>query len=182
MRTLFFRSVRVAHRSDYAVWQLIVLQGIICGISGAFLWTPVLLWLCVSSPPLILTKANDDNDYRSEWWLNKRGVACGIIFSGTGVGGFAFPFLIDALLELSEKDGFKWLCRGWAAFTFVLFVVAVYLIKPRVPAPKPSFRLGGPRRERGKWLAGYGRLGALKNPIFITMVRSLSPPSLRNND
>jgi hypothetical protein len=91
--------------------------------------------------------------------------------TGTGIGGFVFPFLIDALLGVSEKDGFAWLCRGWALFTFVLFCVAVYLIKPRVPPPKPSFRRGGPKRERGKWLAGYGSFASLKNPIFITMVR-----------
>lgn len=45
------------------VWQLIVLQGVLCGYSGAILYTPVLLWL-------------------NGWFHHKRGIASGIIFSG----------------------------------------------------------------------------------------------------
>ena len=45
------------------VWHLILTQGILCGLSGAVLYTPVLLWL-------------------NGWFHLKRGLATGIIFSG----------------------------------------------------------------------------------------------------
>ncbi|CDR48906.1 RHTO0S21e01354g4_1 [Rhodotorula toruloides] len=51
------------------VWQLIALQGIICGATGAILYTPVWIWLI-------------------EWFVERRGLAGGIIWSGTGIGGF----------------------------------------------------------------------------------------------
>lgn len=42
------------------VWQLILLQGVLCGISGAVLYTPVLIWL-------------------QEWWVIRRGMASGLM-------------------------------------------------------------------------------------------------------
>ncbi|BGP15560.1 hypothetical protein JCM10213_001349 [Rhodosporidiobolus nylandii] len=135
------------------VWQLIILQGVLCGISGAALYTPVFLWL-------------------SEWWVEKRGLATGIIFAGTGTGGFAFPFLINALLATSPTDGFKWMCRGWALITLVVFVASAFLIGPRVPPPKRTqgWRFWRERRDRGPWLGGKGELRSLRNPIFGLMV------------
>ena len=61
-------------------WQLILLQGVLGGTSGAVLYTPVLLWL-------------------QDYWVERRGMASGIIFAGTGIGGFVFPFLIGSLLD-----------------------------------------------------------------------------------
>lgn len=51
------------------VWQLIVLQGVICGTAGAILYAPVLVWM-------------------TQWFHERRGLAGGIIWSGTGIGGF----------------------------------------------------------------------------------------------
>ncbi|GAA6023212.1 hypothetical protein JCM10207_004481 [Rhodosporidiobolus poonsookiae] len=133
------------------VWQLIVLQGILCGVTGAALYTPVFLWM-------------------SEWWLEKRGLASGIIFSGTGAGGFAFPFAITALLQLSPTPssniGFQWMCRVWALTTLVVFSVSLWLIGPRVKPPKR-----GTVKNRTPWMAGAGEIGIVgKSGVFWTMV------------
>ena len=50
------------------VWQLILLQGVGVGVGGGCLYMPVIRLL-------------------PEWFSERRGLAAGIIFSGTGVGG-----------------------------------------------------------------------------------------------
>lgn len=94
----------------------------------------------------------------------RRGLASGIVFAGTGIGGLVFPFIISALLE---NHGFATMCRVWAAITAAVYAVAVWLIKPRVPPTKPK---GG----RGPWFA-TGDASFLKDPVVLTMVR----PELR---
>lgn len=42
------------------VWQLILLQGILCGTAGAVLYAPVLMWL-------------------QDWWVVRRGFASGVM-------------------------------------------------------------------------------------------------------
>ncbi len=79
--------------------------------------------------------------------------------AGIGIGGFGFPFMMNAILD---RAGFAWLCRAWAIITAVVFSLAVWLIKPRLPVATP---LPGQR----KWLAVD--FGALKDPIFLLMVR-----------
>ncbi|GAA6052497.1 hypothetical protein JCM3770_003796 [Rhodotorula araucariae] len=128
--------------------HLIILQGVLGGFSGAVLYAPVLLYL-------------------NDWFVEKRGLSSGIVFSGSSIGGAAFPFLINAVLE---KHGFATLCRIWAAVTFAAFAPAVWFVQPRVPAT----RLG--TGERPPWLAASPRM--LLDPIVlvvsaITVVASL---------
>ncbi|GAA6030877.1 hypothetical protein NBRC10512_005776 [Rhodotorula toruloides] len=121
------------------VWQLIALQGIICGATGAILYTPVWIWLI-------------------EWFVERRGLAGGIIWSGTGIGGFVFPFLFSGLLS---KVGFAWMVRVWALITAVVFAFAVYIVKPRIPPPRVR------KGERGPWPAFPWKV--LIDPIFVGM-------------
>lgn len=48
-------------------WHLILLQGILGGVTGAVLYAPVLLWM-------------------NQWFVERRGTASGIVFAGTGIG------------------------------------------------------------------------------------------------
>ncbi|EJT98363.1 MFS general substrate transporter [Dacryopinax primogenitus] len=92
-------------------WHLILLQGIIPGIAGAVFYGPALLWL-------------------SQWWVERCGLACGIMFCGTGAGGAIFPPIIGVLLQ---HLGFRWTLRIWAlAFTLVM-APAIYFMRPRYP-------------------------------------------------
>ncbi|GAA6064425.1 hypothetical protein JCM10212_001200 [Sporobolomyces blumeae] len=120
------------------VWQLILLQGICAGLSGAVLYGPVLLWT-------------------SDWFYHRRGLASGIIFAGTGLGGFAFPFLIGKILD---DYGFAWLCRIWGILTAVVFFSASLVIRPRIPPVKPH----GPRP---KWFMTNRK--TLNHPVVWTV-------------
>ncbi|ORY55170.1 major facilitator superfamily domain-containing protein [Leucosporidium creatinivorum] len=122
-----------------AVWHLILLQGVCGGIAGGVLYTPVLIWL-------------------SEWWVVRRGMASGIIFAGTGVGGFCLPFLIGGLLE---RVGFSWMCRIWALITFTIYVGCMFSLRPRLPVSKPE--------QRAPWLSRGTDLSFAWNPIVLLM-------------
>ncbi|GAA6017893.1 hypothetical protein JCM10207_003490 [Rhodosporidiobolus poonsookiae] len=128
--------------------HLIVLQGVLGGFSGAVLYAPVLLYL-------------------NDWFMEKRGLSSGIVFSGSSIGGAAFPFLINHILE---RYGFATLCRIWAGVTLVAFAPAVWFVKPRVPTSRVA------SGQRAPWLAASPKM--LVDPIVlvvcaITLVASL---------
>ncbi|KAJ3175867.1 hypothetical protein HDU87_005695 [Geranomyces variabilis] len=104
--------------SSYAtsVAELIVLQGIVGGVSGAVLYIPALIYL-------------------QEWFVKRRGTASGIIFSGTGIGGAIFPYLISFLLE---RYGFGGATRIWTAISVVTLTPTIYFIRPRLPIVRPA--------------------------------------------
>ncbi|BGP34918.1 hypothetical protein JCM10296v2_006742 [Rhodotorula toruloides] len=130
VRTILWTSVAVSCGSmllsSWAtkLWQLVVLQGVLCGIANTFIFAPVFCYI-------------------SEWWVARRGLAWGLIVSGNGFGGFTLPWLINAVLQ---ARGFAWMCRVWAIFTAVVFAISILLLKPRIPYVKPA---GG----RAPWLA-----------------------------
>ncbi|KAI1788981.1 MFS general substrate transporter [Ganoderma leucocontextum] len=119
------------------VWQLIMLQGVLFGISGGLLYVPVIKLL-------------------PEWFSERRGLAGGIIFAGGGVGGFVFPFALTALLD---KVGLRWTLRIWAIVTTIFCGIALLGLRPRLPVPKYSH---GSRRPRFI----PPQLGFVKNPLF----------------
>ncbi|GAA5884015.1 hypothetical protein JCM16303_001360 [Sporobolomyces ruberrimus] len=132
------------------VWQLILTQGVLCGVSGAVLYGPCLLWTM-------------------SWFVEKRGLASGLIFSGTGLGGAAFPFVLGKLLD---SYGFAWTCRIWAIICAVSFGLSTYFIRPRIPPPK--FAKG---QARPKWF--IADLKTLNHPInwtisITTLIASLA--------
>ncbi|KAH9483339.1 MFS transporter asaE [Psilocybe cubensis] len=122
-------------------WHMIVLQGVVFGISAGFLYSPVMVWL-------------------PEWFINRRGLATGIIFCGSGVGGFIFPLMMGYLLE---HVGFRWTLRIWALTFGVCLVIALIGLKPRVPIRRPS-----EEHPRQPWLPSD--LSLLKNPVLFVVI------------
>ncbi|KAI0072297.1 MFS general substrate transporter [Panus rudis PR-1116 ss-1] len=96
------------------VWLLIMLQGVGLGIAGGMLYWPVIFLV-------------------SEWFSRRRGLASGIIFAGSGIGGFLFPLFVNALLD---KVGHRWTLRFIALLQGILGGIALLFIKPRIPPPK----------------------------------------------
>ena len=74
------------------VSDLIVTQGAIYGVGGALLYTPFVLHL-------------------DEWFIARKGLAYGILWAGTGVGGTVVPLIMDWSLG---KYGFRTTLRIWA--------------------------------------------------------------------
>lgn len=115
----------------------------------------------------------------SEWFVQRRGLAGGIIFAGSGVGGmlhepwylpfpyvyyqclgFAFPLMVNALLG---KVGFRWTLRIWSLGSAVLAGLAILGINHRTPAPK--FRRG---QRRPRFIPP--QMHFLKRGVFWTFV------------
>ncbi|KAI0754563.1 MFS general substrate transporter [Daedaleopsis nitida] len=123
------------------VWQLILLQGVGVGIGGGILYMPVIRLL-------------------PEWFSERRGLAGGIIFSGTGVGGFLFPFLLNYLLD---KVGLRWTLRIWAIGTSACTALALFGMRSRFPTPKYS-----PIERRPKFIPPH--MDWMKNSLFWSFV------------
>ncbi|WWC89903.1 uncharacterized protein L201_004832 [Kwoniella dendrophila CBS 6074] len=60
--------------------SLVITQGVLYGIGGTMLWCP-------------------PTNYMFEWFSRRRGLAAGIMLSGTGAGGLVMPLISIALLE-----------------------------------------------------------------------------------
>lgn len=66
-----------------------------------------------------------------EWFVRRRGLAYGVIWADTRIGGFAFPLLFQWLLN---QYGFGVALRVWSVGLFVSTLPLTYFIKPRLPA------------------------------------------------
>ncbi|TBU45568.1 MFS general substrate transporter [Dichomitus squalens] len=119
------------------VWQLILLQGAGVGIGGGIVYLPIIKLL-------------------PEWFSERRGLASGLIFSGTALGGFVFPLLLNALLT---NIGLRWTLRLWAIGTTVLCGIAMLGMRSRLPVPKYSAV-----HRRPKLLPG--RVDFLRSTLF----------------
>ncbi|KAF5103771.1 hypothetical protein DV451_001252 [Geotrichum candidum] len=67
------------------------------------------------------------------WFYKKRGLATGIAASGGAVGGVIFPLV---LIDLMPRIGYGWSIRVIALINLVLSVVAVALMRTRLPLEK----------------------------------------------
>jgi MFS family permease len=108
-------SILIASFMDNVVY-LILFQGIFFGISSGITFTPVILWL-------------------SQWFDKRRGLATGIIYSGSGLGGIVFPIIITKLLN---AVGFAWTLRIMALMSFTIGSLASMALKPRLPVSTAS--------------------------------------------
>lgn len=66
----------------------------------------------------------------SQWFIKRRSLATGLVFSGAGMGGFIFPFIFTASLK---NLGFAWTLRIWAVIFLVGGGTALLGVKPRFP-------------------------------------------------
>ncbi|KAB8237138.1 major facilitator superfamily domain-containing protein [Aspergillus alliaceus] len=108
----------VASSFAESVQQLILTQGILYGIGGTLLYSPVIV-------------------YVDEWFVRRKGFAYGIMWAGTGFAGVTIPFIMDWGLN---KYAWPTVLRGWAVVLFVLTGPLLAIIRPRIPpsqAQKP---------------------------------------------
>lgn len=96
--------------------HLIVTQGIFYAIGGSIAYCPCIL-------------------YMDEWFVKRKGLAYGIMWSGTGLGGITMPLLLEFLLG---KYGFRTTLRIWAGALFAATLPLVFFMKPRLPPAASS--------------------------------------------
>lgn len=104
----------IASSFSQTTTHLIVTQGVMYAVAGSICYCPCILYL-------------------DEWFARRKGFAYGVMWSGTGLGGFALPLVLEALLGRFE---FRNTLRIWAGCLFVLTAPLVAFIKPRVPLRK----------------------------------------------
>jgi Na+/melibiose symporter-like transporter len=68
--------------------------------------------------------------YLDQWFAKKKGFAYGVMWSGTGLAGFALPLLFEKFLH---EYGFRTTLRIWSVSLFVMTLPLAYFIKPRLP-------------------------------------------------
>ncbi|MCJ1441733.1 MAG: hypothetical protein MMC23_002225 [Stictis urceolatum] len=95
---------------------LVGTQGIMYGFGYLMLYYPIISFL-------------------NEWWIQRRGMAFGLLLSATGFSGVAMPFIADLLLH---KYGFRTTLRAFAVAMVVLPGPLIPLLKGRLPPSEQS--------------------------------------------
>lgn len=112
---LFVMSISLAASSFCGtVPQLIGFQGCLYALGGGIAYAPCILYL-------------------DEWFVRRKGLAYGIMWSGTGIAGVVLPLLFEALLR---SLGYQNTLRLWAGVLFVITAPLAFFIKPRVPVSR----------------------------------------------
>ncbi|KAI3325642.1 MFS general substrate transporter [Xylariaceae sp. AK1471] len=97
-------------------YQIILSQGIICGIGGAAVFN------CATNS--VLT-----------WFFKHRAAALGIVVAGSSVGGIVLPILMSHLIP---RIGFPWTVRILGFIVLLFCGTASFVVKSRLtPQPKP---------------------------------------------
>ncbi|KAI0842552.1 MFS general substrate transporter [Hypoxylon sp. FL0890] len=109
---LFIMCLSLAMSSfSSTIAHLIATQGILYAIGGGIAYCPCIL-------------------YMDEWFVRRKGLAYGIMWSGTGLAGVVLPLLLEWLLH---SFGFRTTLRIWSCILFALTLPLAFFIKPRLP-------------------------------------------------
>ncbi|KAI0179308.1 MFS general substrate transporter [Hypoxylon sp. FL1284] len=98
------------------VSHLIATQGALYALGGSIAYCPCIL-------------------YMDEWFVQRKGLAYGIMWSGTGLAGVLLPLLLEFLLHTL---GFRTTLRLWSGLLFALTIPLACFIKPRLPQSATS--------------------------------------------
>ncbi|KAI5122774.1 hypothetical protein M0805_000118 [Coniferiporia weirii] len=119
---------------------LLILQGFLYAVGGSLLYAP-----CVS--------------FLSEWFVKKRGLANGVMFSGTATGGLFLPLILPRLIS---SYGTSKTLRILSIAILVIVLPAMPFLRPRLPESRvhaPEVRSTTDLRWRWSWI---------KDPVFMT--------------
>ena len=98
------------------IWQLHITQGVLVGCGIGFLYIPCL--------PVL-----------SQWFERRRSLANGISAAGSGVGGAAFSWGTEAIIQ---RFGIGWALRITGIIAFTANTIATAFIRDRNKAIRPS--------------------------------------------
>ncbi|KAH6611797.1 major facilitator superfamily domain-containing protein [Boeremia exigua] len=95
-------------------WQLLLTQGICTGLGGGIFFVPVMGLV-------------------STYFAKKRGLALGLVTTGTSAGGLIYPVVVQQLID---KVGFAWTVRVLGFMNLLSLAIVIALMRPRL-APRP---------------------------------------------
>lgn len=101
----------IAASFQNTVGGLVGTQGVMYAIGGALHYFPTL-------------------SYLDEWFVQRKGIAFGVICAGGGAAGVAIPFTMEWVLN---RYGFRTALRVWAVAVFILTTPFLYFMKGRLP-------------------------------------------------
>ncbi|KAI8948751.1 monocarboxylate permease-like protein [Xylaria longipes] len=101
-------------------YQIILTQGIICGIGGAAVFN------CATNSALT-------------WFFRNRAAALGIVVAGSSVGGIVLPILMSHLIP---RIGFPWTVRILGFIVLLFCGIASFTVKSRLPPRPIPFHFG----------------------------------------
>jgi MFS family permease len=95
-------SVIAASFAEQVV-HLLITQGVLYGIGGALLYTPFVICL-------------------GEWFVERKGLAFGLLWAGTGISGAIVPLIMNWGLS---QYGFRTMLRAWGVAAVRIKLVQV---------------------------------------------------------
>jgi MFS family permease len=98
------------------VTHLIATQGVLYALGGSIAYSPCIVYL-------------------DEWFTRRKGLAYGVMWSGTGLAGVILPLLLEHLLS---RFGYRTTLRIFASLIFACTAPLVYFVRPRLPAAQRS--------------------------------------------
>ncbi|EKM49545.1 uncharacterized protein PHACADRAFT_188642 [Phanerochaete carnosa HHB-10118-sp] len=90
---------------------LLALQGIIYSVGGVLLWAPEIY-------------------YMSDWFVERRGLALGVIDAGTACGGLVLPLVLPPLID---KYGYAKVMRFYSIVCAGILTLVVPFVRGRLP-------------------------------------------------
>ncbi|KAL8870244.1 MAG: hypothetical protein Q9174_003668, partial [Haloplaca sp. 1 TL-2023] len=100
------------------VSHLILTQGVLYAVGGVLLYSPTIVFL-------------------DEWFIQRKGLAFGMMWAGTGVSGVFLPFIMSALLN---RYGFRTALRAYGLALAILATPLLWFIRPRLPLAQVSLQ------------------------------------------
>ncbi|KAL1746886.1 major facilitator superfamily domain-containing protein [Schizophyllum fasciatum] len=127
--------------SSYAttVVQLVALQGVLYSIGGTMVYVPTIF-------------------YMSQWFVEKRGIANGVMMAGTSLGGVLLPLVLPPLLA---RLGIPGTIRVFAGVTTAALLPFLPFVRGRLPETRSIVQGPGARGARRRW---YGE------PAFLLLL------------
>ncbi|CAO3631942.1 unnamed protein product [Cunninghamella blakesleeana] len=92
------------------IWHLYLTQGVLFGIGASLMYCTIM-----SVAPL--------------WFNKKRGMALGVVASGSGIGGLVIPFIMT---PINESLGPGWTYRILGFICLGCDMIAIIFVKPRI--------------------------------------------------
>ncbi|KFX93023.1 hypothetical protein O988_07036 [Pseudogymnoascus sp. VKM F-3808] len=119
------------------VTHLILTQGVLFALGGSIVYCPALAFV-------------------DGWFIERKGLAFGIMWGGTGASGLCIPFILNWLLN---AYGFRNALRIWAVVLTLITAPLIYFLRARVPSAQISRPVGqglGFLRSKTFWLLQVG--------------------------